>query len=227
MEELRTRAAAHGIPAVLLTHVTVSGATVHAHRISQRDDVVIPRGSFPEFELTVIGHIHKAEQIGGGHFYYVGALDRMDVAEKDYEPRVLLADVGPQGVRNITSLPLDPTPIAAVEACTDEDLEAAAAAMPRVAETLVKLTLRVAEGTYTAPLLERAKELFPRLYGNVDHAWTDASTDAKTAVEGLNPADVMATVAWYLGEQEMPEGERVALLALVEDLRRAPTEAPA
>ena len=97
MEELRKQAAEQRLPTVLLTHVTVTGTTVKAHRISPRDDVVIPRGAFPDFELTVVGHIHKAEQLGGAHFYYVGGLDRMDVGEKDYEPRVLLADIGPAG----------------------------------------------------------------------------------------------------------------------------------
>ena len=132
---------------MLLTHVTVTGTTVKAHRISPRDDVVVPRGAFPEFELTVIGHIHKAEQLGGAHFYYVGGLDRMDVGERDYEPRVLLADIGPEGVREITSLPLDPTPFAAIVASRRGD--AGGGARERCArpdETLVKLTLAGAAG---------------------------------------------------------------------------------
>src|SRR5829696_7365029 len=75
LERLRQDASVTGLPTVLLTHVTIDGHTVNAHRMSARDDITIPRGRFPEFELTVIGHIHKAEQIGGA-FYYAGALDR-------------------------------------------------------------------------------------------------------------------------------------------------------
>ena len=226
MEELRKESAAQRLPTVLLTHVTVTGTTVKAHRISPRDDVVVPRGAFPEFELTVIGHIHKAEQLGGAHFYYVGALDRMDVGERDYEPRVLLADIGPAGVREVTSLPLDPTPIAAVTASDEASLVAEAAKIARRAETLVKLTLQVPQGTYLAPLLDRARQLFPRLYGNVDCDWTDVAPLVPT-VAGLNPANVEETVRRYLEEQQMPEDERDALLELVTELRAIPAGADA
>lgn len=224
MEELRKESAAQRLPTVLLTHVTVTGTTVKAHRISPRDDVVIPRGAFPDFELTVVGHIHKAEQLGGGHFYYVGGLDRMDVGERDYEPRVLLADIGPTGVREITSLPLDPTPFAAVVASDEESLAAARARIERPDETLVKLTLQVPQGTYLAPLLDQARLLFPRLYGNVDCDWTDAAP-LVPSVEGLNPANVEETVRRYLEEQQMPDDERAELLALVTELRAVPAGA--
>ena len=219
MEELRKRSAEQRLPTVLLTHVTVTGTTVKAHRISPRDDVVIPRGAFPEFELTVIGHIHKPEQIGGAHFYYAGVLDRMDVAERGYDTRVLLADIGPQGVREITSLPLDPTPFAIVVAATEADLAAQGKTLDRLDETLVKLILRVPHGTYAAPFLDKARQLFPRLYGNVEMDWTDADDAQKPAVEGLNPANVEDTVRRYLDEQQMPEEERDALMALVHELR--------
>lgn len=226
MEELRKEAASQKLPTVLLTHVTVSGSTVHAHRISARDDVVIARGNFPAFELTVVGHIHKPEQIGGAPFYYVGGLDRMDLGERAYEPRVLLADIGPEGVRAIASLPLDPTPFAAVVAQDEETLEAAAAALPRRDETLVKLTLQVPDGTYTAPLQARARELFPRLYGNIEHEWQGVEQVAPS-VAGLNPANVEETVRRYLEEQMLPEDERAELMALVGELRHAQMEADA
>ncbi len=224
MEELRKQASEQRLPTVLLTHVTVTGTTVKAHRISPRDDVVIPRGAFPDFELTVVGHIHKAEQLGGAHFYYVGGLDRMDVGERAYEPRVLLADVGPTGVREVTSLPLDPTPFAAIVAHDDESLAAARATLERPDETLVKLTLQVPQGTYLAPLLDQARQLFPRLYGNVDCDWTDVAPLVPT-VAGLNPANVEETVRKYLEEQPMPDGERAALLELVTELRAVPAGA--
>lgn len=226
MEELRQESAAQGLPVVLVTHVTVEGTTVKAHNISQRDDVVVPRGRFPEFELTVIGHIHKPEQVGSAPFYYVGALDRLDVGEKAYEPRVLLADVGPEGLRDIASLPLDPTPFEAVVARDEEELAAARERMERPDETLVKLTLAVPYGTYTALLIDRARQLFPRLYGNVDHAWEGAA-EVAPSVLGLNPAHVEETVRRYLEEQQMPEEEREALMALVLELRRAPAEVDA
>jgi DNA repair exonuclease SbcCD nuclease subunit len=203
-----------------MTHVTVEGHSVNAHRLSPRDDVTIPRGRFPEFELTISGHIHKAERIGGGQFYYVGALDRMDAGERDYQPRVLLADISPNGLRDIQSLPLDPTPIVEVQAGSEEDLIREHAWMKEPSLTLVKLTLRVPYGHYTAPLIAKARELFPRLYGNVEHIWEDKPTMAAVAAE-LNPADVPGTIRRYLEQQDLDAEERAALLELVEELRRS------
>src|SRR5262249_10661826 len=123
LNELKRRSAEARLPAVLLTHLTVEGTEVGPHRISPRDDIVAPRSAFPNFELSVIGHIHKPERLGGAPFYYVGALDRMDMGERYYEPRVLLADLGPAGLRaEPLSLPLDPTPFEEVVAASEEEL---------------------------------------------------------------------------------------------------------
>src|SRR6185312_9018973 len=118
-------------------------------------------------------------------------------------------------------LPLDPTPFAGISASDEETLEAARATLARPEETLVKLTLHVAQGTYLAPLLDRARQLFPRLYGNVDCEWTDVAPLVPT-VAGLNPANVEETVRRYLEEQQLPEDERGELLKLVAELRAVP-----
>ena len=216
MERLREEAAAMRLPTVLLTHVTVEGTDVGAHRISPRDDITIPQSRFPAFELTVVGHIHKAEKRGAGHFYYVGVLDRMDIGERGYQPRVLLADVGPDGVRDVTSLPLDPTPFEDVVAHDEETLRAAAAGIDRIGETLVRLKLEVPYGTYTGALASLARQLFPRLYGNIDHSWTDAE-EALPEVTSIDPADVRGNVRSYI-EKMAKANERDALLAIVDEL---------
>src|SRR5207245_1862996 len=100
-------------------------------------------------EMAVVGHIHKAEQLGSGRFYYVGVLDRMDIGERAYQPRVLLADIGQTGVRNVTSLPLDPTPFEEVLAENEDDLRRAQDAIEKPEMTLVKLRLKIPYGTYT------------------------------------------------------------------------------
>jgi exonuclease SbcD len=217
---LQKEAAALRRPTVLISHLTVEGTEVGPHRIEPRDDVVIPRAAFPEFEMTVIGHIHKPQQFGSAHFYYVGALDRMDIGEAGYEPRVLLADIGPKGVRDVQSLPLDPTPFADVVASSEAELRAARDRLERPEETLVRLRLEVAYGTYTAPLIDAARILFPRLYGDVKHEWQGRPV-VEPAVQGLNPGEVGATVRRYLEEQVKDETERAALLALVDELMEA------
>lgn len=218
MEELRRQAAARQAPAVLLAHVTVEGTEVGPHRLSPRDDVVVRRDAFPSFEMTVIGHIHKQERFGSAHFYYAGVLDRMDIGERDYETRVLLADIGPQGVRRVDSLPLDPTPFEEVIASSEEELERWRRSLARPEETLVKLRLRVPFGTYTAGLIEAARRLFPRLYGNVEHEWLGVP-EAAPSVAGLDARDVEGTVQRYLEEQVPDAEERSALLVLVRELQ--------
>jgi DNA repair exonuclease SbcCD nuclease subunit len=220
MESLRQETAAQGLPAVLLTHLTVEGTEVGPHRISPRDDVVVPRANFPAFEMTVVGHIHKPEKLGGGHFYYVGVLDRMDMGEIAYQPEVLLADIGPKGVRDVQHLELDPTPFAEIWVQSEEDLRAEREALRQPDLTLVKLHIRAPYGTYTAPLIARARELFPRLYGNVEHEWTGAPVVEPT-VSGLNVEDVTSTIHRYLEEQVPDSEERAALLELVGELRVA------
>jgi hypothetical protein len=129
-------------------------------------------------------------------------------------------------VRQVTSLPLDPTPFAAVLASDEQTMAAARDAIDRPDQTLVRLTLEVPRGTYLAPLLDQARRLFPRLYGNVECAWTDEAPVAPS-VEGLNPADVDDTVRRYLESQEMPEDERAELLTLLAELRAIPVGADA
>lgn len=218
MEQLRRDAAAMGHPAVLLTHVTVEGTEMGPHRLSPRDDVVVPRSAFPAFEMTAVGHIHKPDRLGSTHFYYVGVLDRMDIAEMTYPTRVLIADIGPEGVRgDVRSLPLDPTPFAEVCAESEAHLATQHHAMSQPNETLVKLRLHVPYGTYTAPLIRAAQELFPRLYGNVEHEWVGAPAVAPT-VHGLDPKDIGGTIQRYLAEQVPDDGERAELQALVQEL---------
>lgn len=218
MERLRAEVAAMRLPTALLTHVTVEGTGVGPYKISARDDIVVPRAAFPAFELTVVGHIHKAEQIGSAPFYYVGALDRMDIGERDYEPRVLLADIGPDGVRSVESLPLDPTPIAEVVAGSEDDLHDAAARIERLAETLVKVRLQVPRGTYAAPLLDTARSVFPRLY-DAAFEWADApAASAKPAGDAPPLTSVRDTLHWYIQRHQLDGDERAALLALGDEL---------
>jgi DNA repair exonuclease SbcCD nuclease subunit len=218
MGELRDQAAAERIPAILLAHVTVEGTEVGPHRLGPRDDVVVPRSAFPSFEMSVVGHIHKPEKIGAADFYYVGALDRMDIGEAAYQTRVLLADIGPAGVRDIRSLPLDPTPFEEVLAESDADLQEARDRLAKPDATLVKLRLKVPYGTYTAPLINEARQLFPRLYGNIEHEWVGAPTVAPS-VSGLDPKDVSGAIRRYLEDQVPDEEERAELVELVDELR--------
>lgn len=220
MTALQQQAAPMRLPTVLMAHLTVQGSDVGAHRISARDDVTVPMSAFPAFEMTVIGHIHKAERKGSSHFYYVGGLDRMDIGERDYEPRVLLADIGPKGVRTVESLPLDPTPFAEIVVSSEDELHEAAAGLDRAEETLVKLVLHVPYGTYTAPILEAARQLFPRIYGNVEHVWSEGP-DVAPSVSTLDAADVRGNVRHYIEENAKSDGERDDLLALADELMLA------
>jgi aromatic ring hydroxylase len=117
----------------------------------------------------------------------------------------------------VQSLPLDPTPFAEIHAESEEELDAHRLAMARPDETLVKLKLHVPYGTYTAPLISAAQELFPRLYGNIQHEWVGMPAVAPT-VEGLDPKDVSGSIQRYLQDQVQDSDERAELLALVQEI---------
>ena len=223
MEELRKEAAAQKLPTVLLTHVTVEGTTVKAHRISPRDDVVVPRGAFPEFELTVVGHIHKPEQHrrralllrrrAGPH----GRRREASTSRACCSPTS-----GPKGVREITSLPLDPTPFAAIVARDEDELVASARRSERPDETLVKLTLHGAvRHVHGAAASTAARQLFPRLYGNVEHEWVDAPKVAAVGPGAEHARTSRRRCAATSKSSRCLTSEREALMALVGELRAA------
>jgi hypothetical protein len=147
----------------------------------------------------------------------------MDIGEINYQPRVLIADIGPQGVTDVASYDLDATPFADVVAESEEDLERQHAAMERPDETLVRLKLRARYGTYTAPLLEAARRFFPRIYGNPEHEWLDRP-EVQPSVPGLDPRDVVGTIQAYIAQQVEDADERAGLMALVSEIRKAGVE---
>ena len=84
----------------------------------------------------------------------------------------------------------------------------------------MKLVLHVPYGTYTAPILEAARHLFPRIYGNVEHVWSEGP-DVAPSVSTLDAADVRGNVRHYIEENAKSDGERDDLLALADELMLA------
>ena len=180
------------LPTVLLTHVTVdghdgAGAPHLAARRRRRAARRVPGVRADRDRPHPQGGADRRRATSTTS----AALDRMDVGEKRLRAaraarrhraagraRDHVAAARPDAVRGDRALRAKTT------------LHAAAAALDRRDETLVKLTLVVPHGTYTAPLLDLARQLFPRLYGNVEHRVARRAEGRRPSVAGLNPADV-------------------------------------
>ncbi|MFB6371582.1 MAG: exonuclease SbcCD subunit D [Bradymonadaceae bacterium] len=65
VEHFANGAMRHDGPAVLLPHVTFSGAEYSAGRTVPSTDVSVPTERLPHFDATIAGHIHKRQRIGG------------------------------------------------------------------------------------------------------------------------------------------------------------------
>jgi exonuclease SbcD len=89
------------VPAVLLAHGTVQGATYGSERtVMLGQDLVFSRAdlSAPAFDYIALGHVHK-HQVVGQHppMVYAGSPERIDFGEEHEEKGYVLVEIGPGG----------------------------------------------------------------------------------------------------------------------------------
>jgi DNA repair protein SbcD/Mre11 len=98
---------------VLVAHLNVTGADVGRgmFRGSETSSVLLDAAVLPTgFDYVALGHLHKPQCIRDqDHIRYSGSLDRMDHGDDDPMKQVVLVDIGPEGRRGVTSIPIEPT----------------------------------------------------------------------------------------------------------------------
>jgi DNA repair protein SbcD/Mre11 len=210
---------------VLAAHVHVRSAELNTlFRITEQADVIFSEADLPPFAYIALGHIHRAQCLGGQkNVRYSGSIERMDLGEKDDQKGVVLFDIGPEGLRGEPEvLPLDATPIYEIEIHSpQEEIPALRERYPDAQNDLVRIVC-----TYTAgvdnreEILRELNDIFPR--------WYDRDIRERNALDRLtlvggpaNPAKSFEqTVRDYL-QQELtnhPEDFREAVLARAEEL---------
>jgi exonuclease SbcD len=220
--ELADLAVAHhgGLPTIMVAHLLVRGTEVGrgTYCLTEAEDIPVERGDLrAAWDYVALGHIHKPQQLGHPNIRYCGSIERMDLGEAADSKGVVLVTVAGRGAVTNTTVPLDATPFAAIEAASEDELEARRAALADPDRTLVSLTLKV-DGTQSVTgLIATAHKLFPRLYREPEIART-LHPDTTTSVSGFDRADVAGTVRRYLRDRLADEPDAQAVLALAEEL---------
>ncbi len=100
---------------VLVTHYFVTGEGGEAPELSESETGVdvggidnVPAGVFAGFDYVALGHIHKAQRIGGGMIYYSGAPMKYSFSEAGSRKYINLVDLGAGGETAVSRKILKP-----------------------------------------------------------------------------------------------------------------------
>jgi exonuclease SbcD len=215
------------LPSVLSAHVAVRGAQLPTlFRLSEEEDVVVHENVLPDgFCYVGLGHIHRAQAIGGqAHIRYSGSIERMDLGESHDDKGIVIVDIGPKGLTaEPRVLPLDSTPIYDIVLSDPQtQLPLLAERYPDHERALVRI-----ECAYTAgvdnreEILSAIEEIFPRWYDR-QILERNALSGTLTSGEPNRVHSFEETVRDYL-DQELtnhPDEVRAAVLARAEELIR-------
>jgi DNA repair protein SbcD/Mre11 len=219
------------LPTVLSAHITVQGSQYpRLFRLTEQEDVVVPKGDLPaEFAYIALGHIHKAQAIGGrGHIRYSGSVERMDLGEALDEKEIVVLDIGPAGLMGEPRVV--PMPATAIYEVNVNDPKIDVPALRRLHSEAKTDLVRIV-CTYTAgednreELLRELEEIFPRWY---DRRITErnALSETLSGSDAPRPASFQETVRSYLRQelQNHADAFREAVLARAEALLREDAE---
>lgn len=86
-----------GVPAVLVGHISVMGATWGSERsVMLGQDVVVPRSAvaLPAFDYVALGHAHKHQVLGNLPLtIYAGSIERVDFSEEKEEKGFVVVEL--------------------------------------------------------------------------------------------------------------------------------------
>src|SRR5207253_465930 len=128
---------------VLVAHLNVTGADVGRglFRMAESSDVIVD-GLPTGFDYIALGHIHKPQCLRGvEHVRYSGSLDRMDFGEQDEDKGVVIVDIGLDGRRSITPIPIEPTTLRIVTISESAAAAEQIAAQPAPGDAVVKVVV--------------------------------------------------------------------------------------
>lgn len=213
-------------PAILVSHVTVTGATTsNDHYLDMSNEVMLEPSdlSFP-WGYVALGHLHQAKEVIRGipHMRYAGSIDRMDYGERDDKKSVVFLEIENKQLTGAPELlPLPGTAFREIEINDPaKELLDLAARYPNEAETLVRYILHWDSSLHNREQLCRDIEaVFPRWYQRtlIDKR-SGAST--RTGLTFEQSSDIAGTARRYLLDvlQDRSEIERNELLLLAEQL---------
>ncbi len=208
-------------PAVLVSHVCVRGAeTSTLFRMSEAEETVVEPQDLPCWSYVALGHIHKAQEVGGRPYVrYAGSIERLDAGEWNDDKSCVLLEVGPAGLVGQPELLLLPvTPVYAVTVDGSTDLAELERRYPDHERALVSLRIGWQPGIDSPhALVNRLQAFFPRCYRLEVRPLDERDGPA---LAGPDARDVASTVRAYLERRlaELPDDARARLLTLASDV---------
>lgn len=205
-----------GVPALLTGHMLIRGTEARLYGMTEADDVPIDREDLPGYGYIALGHIHAAQRLSTDAIRYCGSVERMDRGESDDTKGAIVLTMDGDRLVSTQTVPLDACPFVAIEATTVDDLAAARDALADPGRTMVSLTVDADAGSMGV-LSSRARELFPRLYGEVTRRRPPPGVIGASVV-GFDRSDVSGTVRGWLERNLIEDPDAPALSALAEEL---------
>ncbi len=213
-------------PAILVSHITVRGATTPAqYYLDQSNEVMLEPGdlSFP-WTYVALGHLHRQNEAipGAPHMRYAGSIERMDYGERNDKKSVVLLEIQQRRlVQTPEILPLQSTPFYEVEITDPErQIPQLAEQYPDAEQALVRYILHWDSAIQDRERYCREIEaIFPRWYDRVlKDTRNGVVTEASLTFQQTH--DVAGTVRHYLQTAlaNRSEAERAELLRLTEEL---------
>lgn len=192
------------LPLIATGHLTTVGASASesVREIYVGALTAFPTNAFPPADYIALGHIHRPQQVGGlEHIRYSGSPIPLSFDETGKQKEVQLVDLGADGLKAVTSLPV---PCFQRLACISGNLQTLpgaiiAAASEGSPEKPVWLEITVKEDDYLIDLPARIEALTEGLPVEVLRIRRDRGTDVarleahvSETLDELTPADVFA-----------------------------------
>ncbi len=81
-------------PTILLTHLTYAEADTGFDQLLMEHEPILTQDAVQGFDLVCLGHIHRAQQIGGKNIFYAGSPERLSFNEEDETPGFWIHELG-------------------------------------------------------------------------------------------------------------------------------------
>lgn len=216
---------------VVLSHAFVTGSAASEVSDSERDVRVggigdAPASVFDGLSYVALGHLHRPQQVrlegSATRLRYSGSPLAFSFSERDDTKSVVLLDLGPDGVEEITTIPTPvPRPLRQVTGRLAELLERAVTDLAHLAESWVKVVLT--DVSRPVNPMDRLREVWPHTLTidfRPEGERIGTPADLERLARTTDPVEVCGYFVEYVDGAEPTDAERAVLRDAVERAQR-------
>lgn len=224
-------------PAVLLGHLSLSGATTSTEQsIMLGHDLILSRSQLqPDvFDYIALGHIHKHQQVGPGTppVVYSGSLERIDFGEERETKGFVVVEItpGPRAARRTTWTfhPVAARPFVTLRlvAGADDplaDIQRAVANRQDIAGAIVRAFITLspeASGRLRLPEVRRVLHEAGAAFVGALHPEVERATRVRLPLSAGEELDPVRMLERWLETRRTPDERRQILLRYARDLAK-------